>query len=383
MTLIQLPLSVSAALDSADLPVGPPGADGAPGAVGPAGADGADGADGANGATGPAGPKGDPTWLVPSGGNDAPAIQAALDAGVAILGPGTFALGTQLRLPSKCSLIGQGFRTILRASDGLNTDLIALADKAVEHTLIADLLIDGNKANQTAGAGILYDATGQPPFSYSYSDAHHTLRNVMVVKCKGEGIKIVKETRVVIGETVRIYLNDGDGLQVGGADCFFTNLICGHNGRRGINLAAGAGNTHLANWMSFGNGQVTAGVGQGVRVAASDCVLIGGNAGYNPGGGVSVEHQHTTIVGLTCANSGSATSQNAGLIFQPTSLWSDVSGYVGRDDRTTGRTQSYGVVVIAGADKLRVSGHTTNNVVGSVLNQSTGTNIDLTGVKAW
>lgn len=90
------------------------------------------------------------------------AIQAAVDAisgaggGTLYFPPGTYLCG-QISLASNVSFRGAGWSSILKLKNSGNNFLLATTNGAVyvDNVAIRDLAIDGNKANNTTGGGVL------------------------------------------------------------------------------------------------------------------------------------------------------------------------------------------------------------------------------------
>jgi len=83
-------------------------------------------------------------------------INAAIAAmgatgGTVILLEGTYNITASINLASLTALMGQGAGTVLFIPNGHNADLNVISAVSVNRVLVADLRIDGNKANQTAG----------------------------------------------------------------------------------------------------------------------------------------------------------------------------------------------------------------------------------------
>lgn len=94
--------------------------------------------------------------------DDTTAIQAAVDAisgaggGTLYFPPGTYVSG-QIALASNVSFLGAGWSSILKLKDSGNNFLLATTNAAVyvDNVAIKNLAIDGNKANNTTGGGVL------------------------------------------------------------------------------------------------------------------------------------------------------------------------------------------------------------------------------------
>lgn len=107
--------------------------------------------------------------------NDAPAIQAAINAvataggGVVFVPPGTYLCSSTLSISGDYVILrGAGWKSVIKAANGLNADILATPSGALavrNYIGIEHLAIDGNRANQSAGHAMhLYG------LRYSYVD---------------------------------------------------------------------------------------------------------------------------------------------------------------------------------------------------------------------
>lgn len=134
------------------------------------------------------------------------ALQLALDAAVGKelrLPAGTIITGP-VTLPEGIKLVGEGkLSTILqrKASNGTNTALVLASNK--NNFSIRDVALDGNKANQTAGANVL-EITGCSNWQITSS----TIKNAKSNAGYGQGILITDGTNDT--NAVRSIINDCD-----------------------------------------------------------------------------------------------------------------------------------------------------------------------------
>jgi parallel beta-helix repeat protein len=131
------------------------------------------------------------------------ALQAALDAaealggGVVQLGPYTYRVGTaaSLKVPSYVTLRGAGWDTVLQLAPSTTRDVIVVkGTSAGTRTLYAgleDLVIDGNKANQSSGVDLQQFGIGWQWASFC------TIRNVWVKNTQRSGIFLSGEHNLV------------------------------------------------------------------------------------------------------------------------------------------------------------------------------------------
>jgi len=154
-----------------------------------------------------------------SGTDAATVIQSAIDAlgtqgGKIFVKAGTYEIDKSINITKdKVVLQGEGHNTIIKLKDAVNTYMALIHVKA-NHVLIANLQVDGNKANQTVGnqTGIYFEGT---------SDSHLTGNHVRGV--------YVHDTRYVGANKIM-----GAGIQFDYSDrsSAIGNYCerCGHNG---------------------------------------------------------------------------------------------------------------------------------------------------------
>ena len=84
------------------------------------------------------------------------------NGGTVLIPAGTYIISTPIIVPSKVTLVGEGFSTILKLASEANTDVIVNMhpyDWVDEDITIANLQIDGNKEEQTGPASGIYFST--------------------------------------------------------------------------------------------------------------------------------------------------------------------------------------------------------------------------------
>lgn len=191
--------------------------------------------------------------------DDTTAIQNAINAaataggGVVYLPIGTY-IATQVKMKTRVVVEGNGWASILKQKNATSADFVVLNDVNVEHTVLRDLKVDGNKAGQSAAnEGIYYDNFGG---SWTTNDQHHIIYNVWVSRAKGSGLKIGRDIRQSHFMQLWLYDCDFRGVEAdafGGTDNYFFNLTAENNGRTGFYI-----NTWSSSWAfckAFGNGQ--------------------------------------------------------------------------------------------------------------------------------
>jgi Pectate lyase superfamily protein/Right handed beta helix region len=199
--------------------------------------------------------------------DDKTAIQRALDAaglaggGTVFLGPGTYLVSSQLAINlghNNVTLRGAGkTATTIKLANGANTNVITYGTSSVATDVtIADLTVDGNKANQTATSdGIVCNSAVRPIIS-----------NVRIVNAWRRGINFFGCTDpVVFGCELQ---SCGDALSGG--------------------LGSLAADTTTVRARIINNHIETPGF-HGIAVAGTGCV-ISGNTIRNPGnsGGIGI-----------------------------------------------------------------------------------------------
>ena len=256
-----------------------------------------------------------------SGTNAAAVINAAISAlpngGKVLIKKGTYSITASINLASNIALVGEGPGTILRIPDNFNADLYGvIAGSGVNHVLVANLRIDGNKANQTAGTqvGIYFTSvtysevrrcwvenTRSAAIAF-YSDVNHS--TIAKNTCRGnDGYCIYlysSHNNTVIGNTCQG--NSNYGILLGNSN---NNTVAGNtcqgNGAHGIYLTYANGNAVVGNTCQ-GNGACgifVYGYNSHNAVTGNTCL---GNA--NAGIEVNSNSSSNTVVGNICQGNG-------------------------------------------------------------------------------
>ena len=117
--------------------------------------------------------------------DDTTALQAAITAagavGVVYFPPGTYIVSSPLVLVSGGSYVGGGWSSVIKQKNGANLTRLLQWSSAASNCLLADIMVDGNKANN-AGA-TCYGVYG---FALQYS----VFRNVRVQNVHGDGYRL-------------------------------------------------------------------------------------------------------------------------------------------------------------------------------------------------
>ena len=189
--------------------------------------------------------------------SDEDEINAAIGAlpsygGVVYLLEGTYVVDGAITIDkSNVALIGAGAGTVIKIKDGYNADIDVISADTKDHLLIANLKIDGNKANQTAGAmrGIWFD----------------TVTDSKIVHCWVEDM---------LG-SVGVVLEASSNNTISGN-------TCQGNGRHGIALYTSSNNNTVTGNTCRGNSQE--------EDNHFDGIIISSNSDYNNVQGNTVRH---------------------------------------------------------------------------------------------
>lgn len=151
-----------------------------------------------------------------------------LRSNITLRGAGSGGYGLSTNYATRCSVLK------LKASSSL--PIIADFDTStfVYSVSIRDLQFDGNKANQSvARHGIqLYD-------DVSGTDPLWTIRDCLILNCKGDGIKIGTFRRGNRVLNCQVYGCDQNGVTLGSTDNTVAQTIVGSSGNYGVSITAG------------------------------------------------------------------------------------------------------------------------------------------------
>lgn len=166
--------------------------------------------------------------------DDSTAIQAAIDAaavagGVVYFPPGTYIINATLTLKSKVHLLGAGPEvSILKLKNNAKTNVIKTANYAAAGSRdfsIRRLTIDGNKANNTEGSGILID--GQK-FVLEDLEVHHCAVDGLNAQMTEEKILDTEGGDESVVRNVRVWLSGSRNLRWNIRDGHLIDVICIH-----------------------------------------------------------------------------------------------------------------------------------------------------------
>lgn len=185
--------------------------------------------------------------------------------GMLFLPAGTYIL-RYLYLRSLVMIQGTGNSTILRLKNRTNNNLISLKDNTVSQFRIANLLIDGNKSNNTSGSGIYLNKTAYVYSDYinqgNYTDINSSIDDIFIFECADHGIHIDRTDTSDNFINIRgMYFNNIQVISCGktgirlnqNTDGRFCNIISTGNGYSGFDIA-GCANNYYVNCKTFYNG---------------------------------------------------------------------------------------------------------------------------------
>jgi parallel beta-helix repeat protein len=237
-----------------------------------------------------------------TGTNDDITIENAISllpaaGGKVKLSEGTFTLGSSIDiLKSNVSLEGSGPGTKIFLANGANTHVIVVGNgaTALSNIKICNLLIDGNKANQSAaGRGIyFYGASG-------YLITNSVIENVWVKNCYSSGIYLsYSNNNTITGNNCQsngwkgIYLSYSNNNTITGNNCQ-------SNGEDGIYLSYSNNNTITGNNCQS-NGE------DGIYLYYSNNnTITGNNCQSNSLHGIYLYYSNNnTITGNNCQSNG-------------------------------------------------------------------------------
>ncbi len=164
--------------------------------------------------------------------------------------------------------------TVIRLGDRVNADVLAIRASGCT---VSNLTIDGNKAHNASGGGILVDAVAA-----SQTLENVTVRDLHVVRTKGAGIKIHSSpsgpvSRRSLVQSCVVDETDGEGIALLATDqSIVANCFVSRTGLHGIISKQGNENTVLGNQILQAGTNKASGFAHGIA--------IDGNGGLNPNG---------------------------------------------------------------------------------------------------
>jgi len=302
-----------------------------------------------------------PVWLC-DGVDDDFEINAAVAYLDVWLSRGNFYCANPILLNANYINIEANAGTVIWLSNGVNDDLFQGSGANRYHCRLANLRIDGNKANQTAGdvidfTGLLSLTLENIKIANAYrhgvfadggvqNSNNPVLINVNAQSCGSSGIylKTVYAFRVLAG--YMLLNNRGMTIESGGEGSI-SELIADQNTTRGVYLYSVKG------------------------VSVENCPYLGANGthGLDIGG---TSHECIASGNICVANGRSATGH--GIRFSDTAHDNIITNNRCWDDQGT-KTQDYGVEVGVGAyDNLIANNNLRDNQTGPLLNSAGGNN---------
>ncbi len=202
-------------------------------------------------------------------GGDQDTINMALQEGKAVLLlPGTYWLSGSIVLDSNQMLIGSGMSTVVKLRDNHNADISLIYVEGKSGVVIRDLVMDGNKENQSSGAnyGIVFATVTDSKILFckilNLRNRAITVdvncSNISIIgntcsNCNEHGIVVANtEKSVVFGNLVENVAWFGIYLYQSNRNVIKSN-ICRNNGNHGIVLDISSYN-HIVENIAFDNG---------------------------------------------------------------------------------------------------------------------------------
>ena len=258
---------------------------------------------------------------------------------------GTFYITGTIRTYQNLTLEGSGYNTLLYLVK--NSNCIVISNEGGwniprANVAIRNLRIDGNRANQSSGDGIL--RTG----------ANATCENLWVENCAGKGIcqRFCDYSRVA-NCTVRnckgrgIFLEEPHWAEISGNKVYNCGLMSGSTEDKAIDIYAGADNRILNNYIEGGGVTRQLGAWLSPRVEISGNTLVNGL-----GMGIAPISQYGKILNNTITNAGNNAIDTCGA----------------DDNRIEGNTISHVDRVALGASDQENSGIALNSKRTVVIN---------------
>ena len=289
------------------------------------------------------------------GSKDQVQIQQAIDeargvGGEVVLLAGTYKIdGTIVLAGGYVKLCGESLYAYIKLEDGSNCNMIQIGAPGVTtpYTEICNLILDGNKAGQTA------TCHGIETFGAVNSCTMVRIKDVQVKGAHDEGFYIKNSVRAFVGSGVCGMECGADGFYSAAGATILHHGACNFNDRFGYYFNAKSVWTHRLEAVANGWDGICGAAASGV-VLLSPLLLGNGQAAANTYDGIYIHsHRDWLIIG--------------GFFCQAT-------GYPD--------TQRYGIYIDSGADRTRVVGNLIQDMLtGDVYDGGTNTQRDLaTGV---
>lgn len=274
--------------------------------------------------------------------------------GAVVFVEGTYEITSSVNLASNVALMGQGAGTVLTLSDNHNANLDIIHGNIIDHALVANLAIDGNRATQTNRInGIHFDGVTHSKivncwlenmyYWAIYLNPSDNYNTIVGNTCRGNrGISVylsglnnyntIANNIFQGNELGSITLSDGSSYNT-----ITGNIIQGTDGC-GINTEDLAHHNIITGNTCQGNGGIT------ICISESSYNTVTGNTVQGGGHeGIHVQGYHNTIWGNTIeGNSQAANNTYDGIFIDNNSDYNNIQGNTIR--RGTGdNKQRYGI----------------------------------------
>ena len=312
------------------------------------------------------------------GSGDYTDIQSAINAlpasgGVVYIREGTYTVSSSIAIiSSNVTLVGAGAATKIFLANGANVDVISATWG--QNIVIANLCIDGNKANQTAASsGIKFTNVENSRISgcriekskdcgvYLDSSSRNVITNSTVESGGNLGIYLSSSNNnTVMGNTIES--NSSDGIFCSGSN---NNTVMGNtiksNSSDGI-FCNGANNNTITGNTSESNG------GSGIQLYSSSNNSVTGNTIKSNGsyGIMIASSNNNVVVGNVVMNNSKSVAGAYDGIYISTSDYNVITSNRCTDDQLV-KTQGYGINIFNGTcDFNLVDGNVlVGNLIGS------------------
>lgn len=310
-----------------------------------------------------------------TGTNDDVTINSAITAaagaqgGIVQLCAGTFSISNSIQIKQGVWLRGAGpLATIVKIANNVSATTNAIINNtgaAIQSVVISDMLVSGNKANNTQTTRCIYLT------NVLYS----TIDNVNVQNAKnGFGIWLDSNCGPVNIQRCTGYYCDQDNFQINGNRCEVVNCFSSGAGSGYSGFNIGGSYCVIANNNSAGNGY-------GIYVVGSNNTITGNAIDSNVTGGIYVSGTYNEITSNVCVS-----NQVLGGLYVATNANNNTL----TGNTCVGNVQSQGLTVSAnsvniigntvtnnGAAGIWISGASNCNIIGNNV-QSNGTYQNIT-----
>jgi hypothetical protein len=329
--------------------------------------------------------------------DDYQAIQDALDAvpagggTVYIPSNATYIVGTTLQIDNNTHVIGGGWGTVLKMKDNANLNTGILASDTKDSITIANLALDGNKANQTNNnlQGIRHSnstnlvvdniycidfkgttGAGNEAAAINIRGSSEYEARASVINCIAIGGGHIAAFRAgaVMFANCLVKNNTDIGFGMSGSTTTsrrsaITNCVAYNNGQCGFNLE-NQSNTIVSNCVSTGNDVDASPLGgfrvqNGNNIIFSGCLSKSDDIGFTTTGSATGQPTQVAIIGCTVDT---PAAQGIDLTAEATAT----SYYKVQDCTIVGATQ--GIAVDANVLGVTITGNTVTNCSANGIN---------------